>query len=72
MDSYPGFSLETPSEESLLIPLVGREHVGAVMDTEDSHLLSILKILQQLKTNMAGAKVQGNKEHRLSGGHIIL
>lgn len=62
MDSCSGFSLETPSDESPLVPLAGGKHVAAVMDTKDGHLLSVLKILQQLKTNTAGVKVQENEE----------
>lgn len=50
MDSRPGFSLEAPSDERLLIPLVGGKHVRAVMDAENGHLVSVLKILQQLNT----------------------
>lgn len=46
--SCPGFSFKTPSDESSLVPLVGGEHVGAVMDAKDGHLLGVRKILQQL------------------------
>lgn len=48
--SFSGFYFETSSDESLLVPLVGGEHVAAIMDTEDRHLISVLKILQQLET----------------------
>lgn len=58
--SCHGFSLATSFDEFPLVPLVGGKHLAAVMDAEDSHLISVLKILQQLKTNTAGAKVQEN------------
>lgn len=45
LDSRSSFSLEAPSDESLFIPFVGGEHVGAVMDAKNRHLISILKIL---------------------------
>ncbi len=61
VDSRPRFSFDAPPDESLLVPLVGGKHVGAVMDTKDGHLLGVLKILQQLKTDTAGAKVQENE-----------
>lgn len=58
------FFLETSSDESLLIPLAGRQHVGAVVNTQDGHLLSVLKILQKLETDAAGDHVQENSQYK--------
>jgi len=60
--SCPGFSLETTLDESLCVPVTGRKHMRAIMDTEDGHLLCILKVLQQLQTNTAGEEVQQNEK----------
>lgn len=49
VDSRLGFSPLTPSEESVVIPLVGGKHVGAVVDTQNRHLLGVVQVLQQLK-----------------------
>ena len=51
MDSCSGSSLQRPFDEGLLVPLVGRKHVGTVMDKQDGHLLGVLEILQQLETH---------------------
>lgn len=77
MDSRPGFSLEAASDESCLVPLVGGKHVGAVMDTKNGHLLSVLKILQQLKTNTTGessgkSRARLNKTADTQFEHIII
>lgn len=42
------FPLKTSSNESVFVPFSGRKHLRAVMDTKNSHLLCILKILEQL------------------------
>lgn len=67
MDSRLGFPLQTPFEESLVIPLVGGKHVGAVVDTQNRHLLGVAQVLQQLVVKTCGAKVEEKKEHHLTG-----
>lgn len=44
--SSPGFSLQTALDELPLVPFVRWEHVDAVMDTEDRHLIGVLEVLQ--------------------------
>lgn len=62
MDSRLGFPLQAPFEESLVIPLVGGKHVGAVVDTQNRHLLGVAQVLQQLVVKTCGAKVEEKKK----------
>lgn len=59
--SRPGLSLATVSDESSLFPLLGGKHVGAVVDAQDGHLLSIMKILQELKNRKGGNNIRANR-----------
>lgn len=45
----PGFTTEAPFDELPLAPFIRGQHVGAVVDTEDHHLVGVLEVLQQLK-----------------------
>lgn len=48
MVSRSGFSLQTPFDQCLLVPLTRGKHVRTVVNAQDCHLISVLKILQQL------------------------
>lgn len=61
MDSGPGLSLQRPSEEGFVVPLVGGKHVGTVVDTQNRHLLGVIQVLQQLVAETPGANVQEGK-----------
>lgn len=64
MDSGIGLSLKTPSEEGFVVPLVGGQHVGAVVDTQNRHVLGVIQVLQQLVAEASGANVQEGKKER--------
>lgn len=45
----PGFTPEAPLDERLLVPFVRGQHVGAVVDAQDRHLVGVLEVLQELE-----------------------
>lgn len=70
----PGFSLEATFDKSLHVPFIGRKHVRTVMDAEDRHLLSILKILQQLwcyEEVLGGCLLTGCADHNVKDSPLI-
>lgn len=64
VDSRGGLSPLTASEEGLVIPLFGGQHVGTVVDAQNRHLLRVVQVLQQLVAKTSGAKVEEKKKTR--------